>query len=167
MTLIDKGLLFFALLLISLVVVSSGMVSSADKSTDGALKQATEQSMYAGVNKGCLRVDENIVLNEEKVKQTFQKKYEKMINYKAGKTDLFIHQLDSYPPLLATEAYQTISTPFMRYANGIDNEDESDENTVRAFEVAIFEATSLQKPVTAEGIGDVGNPNEVDNFQCN
>lgn len=155
------------MLLISLVVLSSGMLVSADKSTDVALKEATEQSMYAGVNKGCLRVDENIVLDKEKVKQAFRSKYEKLVNYKAGTTNLYIHQLDSYPPLLAAESYQTISTPFMRYANGIDNEDKSDENTVRALEIAIFEATSLQKKVTAEGFGDIGNPNEVDNFQCN
>jgi hypothetical protein len=142
------------------------MLFSADKSTDVALKEATEQSMYAGVNKGCLRVDENIVLDEEKVRQEFVSKYEKMVNYKAGTSNLYIHQLNGYAPLLAAEAYQTISTPFERYLNGLDGGGRSDENSVRAFQVGIFEATSLEKPITAEGIGDLSMPEEVDNFQC-
>lgn len=166
MSVLDKGLLFFLMLLLALLVMSNRMIFSADTSTDIALKEATEQSMYAGVNKGCLRVDENIVLDEEKVKQEFVSRYEKMVNYTAGRTNLYIHQLNGYAPLLSAEAYQTISTPFKRYLNGLDGGNRSDENSVRAFQVGIFEATSLDKPISAEGIGDVGKPEEVDNFQC-
>lgn len=167
MAIFDKGYLWFVMLSFVTLVISVGMLLSADTSTDNALKGATEQAMYAGVSKGCLRVDENIVLDEAIVKNTFRNTYEQLTDYEDGITDLYIHQFENYAPMLATESRQTINTPFTRWMNGLNKEDKSDENSVRAFEVAIFEATSIQKPNSAEGLGNNGNVNEVDNFQCN
>ena len=166
MSFFDKGILWFVMLSFSVLIISVGMLLSADTSTDNALKEATKQSMYAGVEKGCLRVDENLVLNEEVVKTTFLSRYQELTDYEEGTTDLYIHNLNEYAPMLATESYQTVTTPFMRFINGLTHSTNTDQNSVRSFEVAVFEATSLVKPSTAENRLDVGSSNEVDNFQC-
>lgn len=167
MSIFDKGYLWFAMLIFTFFVVSAGMLVSADKSTDGALKQATEQSMYIGVNKGCLRVDENVTLNEKVTKENFKEKYASLVTYHDGYTNLYVHDFNSYPAMLSTEAYQTIKTPIKGWYNSLRNENLSDEDTVRSLEVGIFEATSITKPKTAESLEDVGKEKEVDNFQCN
>lgn len=166
MNFIGKLFLWMGLAMFSLLVISVGFSMSADKSVDFSVKEATKQAMYQGISKGCLRVDENIVLDEEVTKEALVRSFSNLSRYDQGKVDLFIHEFSSYPPMLSTEAYHTINTPFKEWLNVWDRGKRDSENTVRELELAIFEAKSLTKPITAEDPTNIGSQNPVDNFQC-
>lgn len=162
-----KVILWMGLMMFSLLTISVGFNMTADKSVDFSVKEATKQAMYQGISKGCLRVDENIVLDERATKEALVRNFADLSRYDQGKVDLYVHEFSSYPPMLSTEAYHTIDTPFKSWLNVWDRGDRDRETTVRELEVAIFEAKSLTKSITAEDPTNTGSTNEVDNFQCN
>lgn len=147
-------------------MISFGYVLASDKSTDTAIKESTEQTMYKSINMGCLRVDEAITIDKEVARYELAKRYEQLTNYQDGETDLYIYRMEGVTPMMATEAYQLIDTPvnkaykLLRLGND-DKKAETWENNI-----GIFEATSTIKPPSAEMEGLTQNGDDVDDFQC-
>lgn len=160
------GKVFFVVVLFafSLMIVSVGNTMTADKSVDFSVKEATKQAMYVGIKKGCVRVDENIVLDEEVTKEALVRSYSELSRYDQGVVDLYVHEFSSYPAMLSTEAYHVIDTPFQKFLNLWNKTDKSSEATVREFEAAIFEAKGIIRPITSDSPTNPGT--DVENFQC-
>lgn len=163
---IHYGKVFFVIVLFafSLLIVSVGNTMTADKTVDFSVREATKQAMYTGIKKGCVRVDENIVLDEEATKEALVRAFAELSRYDQGKVDLYVHRFSSYPAMLSTEAYHVIDTPFQKFVNRWNDTDESSEATVRELEAAIFEAKSEVRPITSDDPNKPGK--DVEDFQC-
>jgi hypothetical protein len=157
MTSFGKIFLFTALLGLSLMVVSIGYTMSADKSIDFSVKEATKQAMYTGIKKGCVRVTENVVLDEKVTKEALVRSVAELSTYENGTVYLDIHKLSTNPAMLSVEAYHVIDTPFQSYLNIMEHTNKSSKTTTREFAAAIFEAKQTQKPTTATQINGACN----------
>jgi len=158
---------FLMLAFFILLLGSFGFVVLADKSTDTALKEATKQTMYESINTGCLRVDEAITIDKAHAKEVFPEKYASLTNYEDGETDLFIHKIDGVSPMMATEAYQSIETPLHRAFKFVKRGDDL-KGKAKTWEnnIGIFEATSTEKPPSAEYKGYTKEGEYINDFQC-
>lgn len=141
-----KLFLWIGIAAFALLVISLGMTMTADKSIDFSVKEATKQAMYAGINKGCLRVNENISLDKRATEEVLVRSFSELARYDEGKVDLYIHEFSAYPPMLSTEAYHTIDTPFKGWLNAMVQGVRDRETNVRELEVVIFEGKSEIKP---------------------
>jgi hypothetical protein len=145
MTLPKMGILAFGLFAFIFFVVSLGMTSNADEDIDISVDEATKQAMYLGINKGYVRVNEEISLNYANTKEALVRSFAEQANFSDGEVKLYIHSFSEQPALLATEAYNTFETPLYKYLSAWDKQSRNSDTTVRHMEVGIFEAKKLTK----------------------
>lgn len=159
---------FLAVAMIVVIGISFGYATASDKSTDTAIKEATEQTMYKSINMGCLRVDEAITIDKATARSEFSDIYKELTNYESGVTNLYIYRMEGVTPMMATEAYQLIDVPLTRAFTLLKLNEPEEEEKVRSWEnrIGIFEATSTTKPPTAEFEGFTQSGSDVEDFQC-
>lgn len=129
------------LIILMLFVVSSNYLFVADTNEDRSLERATSTAMSQGINMGQLRVDEEVTVNEEIVKESLVRQYVEQSNYHDGEKQLHIYAIASQPAMLAVESYNTFELPIKKYLK-----EENTEASVRQFENIIFEAKQTHKP---------------------
>lgn len=135
------GLLIMAMFAFLLFVVSSNYMFVADTEEDNSLEQATVSAMSQGINMGKVRVNEEVTINENIVKEALVRQYVEQTNFHDGVKQLHIYAIASQPAMIATESYNTFTTPLPEY---LDREEK--ETSVRQFTNVIYEAKQTQKP---------------------
>lgn len=130
------GLFLFLILAISLT-----FIWSADANNDVVVQNAARNAMTQAINKGTVRVDEEITINEEIAKEAFVRQYAEASNFQAGTRVLNIVDISSKPAMIAVEGYNVIEgLPIFKRFNK-----EKTANT-REVDVVIFEAKETSKP---------------------
>ncbi|MEI5919539.1 DUF5411 family protein [Bacillus cereus] len=135
------GILIIGMLAFTLFITTSSYMHAADTNEDRSLQQAAASAMSQGINMGQVRVDEEITVNEDIVKEALVRQYVEQSNLNDGERHLYVYALASQPAMLAVESYNTFSTPLPRYLELKD-----DKVSVRQMENIIYEAKKVNKP---------------------
>ncbi|MEW4286176.1 DUF5411 family protein [Priestia koreensis] len=147
MSIPKMGILAMGLFAILLFVVSLGQTSTADQDVDISLKQATKTAMDAGINKGTLRVTEEVTINPTVTKNALYKVYADQDNFKDGQKKVIIHSIQSRPAMISTEVYNKFDVPIYKYATDWDKKKRDSSSMVREQETSLFEAKDLVKTI--------------------
>jgi hypothetical protein len=124
----------------TLFIASSSYLFAADTNEDRTLEQAAASAMSKGINMGQVRVDEEVTVNEDVVKEALVRQYVEQSNLSDGEKQLHIYALASQPSMLAVESYNTLfNLPIRKYLK-----EEDEKASVRQFANIIFEAKKLK-----------------------
>jgi hypothetical protein len=124
----------------TLFIASSSYLFAADTNEDRTLEQAAASAMSKGINIwGQVRVDEEVTVNEDVVKEALVRQYVEQSNLSDGEKQLHIYALASQPSMLAVESYNTFDLPIRKYLK-----EEDEKASVRQFANIIFEKKKLK-----------------------
>lgn len=108
-------IIVLVLLGFTLFIASASYMFAADTNEDRSLEQAAASAMSKGINMGQVRVDEEITVNEDVVKEALVRQYVEQSNLSDGEKQLHIYALASQPSMLAVESYNTFDLPIRKY----------------------------------------------------
>lgn len=129
--------------LFALLSVTFAQLLTSEVDNNVALEVAGRNTMYASINKGATRVEREISINPEVAKEAFVRFYAENTNFYDVEKTLYIHKINSKPPLIAVESYSQTEGFFKRYTNLRKNQTE--DATVLTQDLKLFIWEDIKK----------------------
>lgn len=142
------GKLGFGLLIGLLLIMSVGQIGKeaiTEQNDDTALDNSARNALAASVNKGALRVTEEVTINEQVAEEALVRLYADNSNFNGGETSLNIYKISSKPAMIAVDSYNAVDNDLEGFIERFTGEDVPNERISRNREIVIFEAKDLNK----------------------
>jgi Family of unknown function (DUF5411) len=128
------------LFLFIIVVFSFNYIWAADANNDTVVQNAARNAMTQAINKGSVRVTEEITINEKMAEEAFLRQYAETANFNDGTRVLNVVDISSKPAMLAVESYNVIEgLPIFKWLN------QEKTAKTREVDVLIYEAKKTNK----------------------
>jgi hypothetical protein len=137
---IGKLLKIFGMLFFVIFSISFSYLWAADANNDTNVQNAARNAMVQAINKGYVRVNEEITINPRIAEEALLRQYAETANFEDGQRTLNIKAISSKPAMIAVESYNSFSdVPILKWFK------KNEPARTREMDIVIFEAKKTTK----------------------
>ena len=140
-----QSIIIIVLLLFAVLGASFAYVSMAAEDNDNTLKVSTSSAMTKAINKGAVRVDEEITINPKVAEEALLREFADNSSFMDGSKKINIYKISSKPAMISVESYNTVEIPISKMLKQFNKKEEEQKGKVRDRETVIFEAKKTAK----------------------